>query len=214
MPGATRIRSPDDDPRADSPAGADFSRPAPSDRSWRAALRVALIYALVSAAWIALSDQVLARLIPDPQALHRRADVQGLGLRGGLGGDHLRPGPSELGTQQARGVCRSRWPRRGCVRRPIRSTRWSTARRWRSSSWRPGKGWLRSGIPVRRGSSAGRPRRSSGASSALRPGGQAGGVRKELSGGCWRGGAVRRRGRPATQGWHAGRAPAVDDAVA
>ncbi len=80
MPGATRIRSPDDDPRADSPAGADFSRPAPSDRSWRAALRVALIYTLVSAAWIALSDQVLARLIADPQAYTFAQTFKGWGF--------------------------------------------------------------------------------------------------------------------------------------
>ena len=80
MPGATRIRSPDDNPRADSPAGADFSRPAPSDRSWRAALRVALIYTLVSAAWIALSDQVLARLIPDPQAYTVAQTFKGWGF--------------------------------------------------------------------------------------------------------------------------------------
>ncbi len=67
MPGATRIRSPDEDSRADLPAGAEFGRPAPSDRSWRAALRVTLIYTLVGAAWIALSDKVLARLILGPR---------------------------------------------------------------------------------------------------------------------------------------------------
>ena len=80
MPGATPIRLPDDEPRADSTAGADFSRPAPSGRPFRAALRVALIYALVSAAWIALSDQVLARLIPDPQAYTVAQTVKGWGF--------------------------------------------------------------------------------------------------------------------------------------
>ena len=58
MPGATRIRSTDEDPRADSPAAADFGRRAPSDHLWRAALRVTLIYTMVSAAWIALSDHL------------------------------------------------------------------------------------------------------------------------------------------------------------
>jgi PAS domain S-box-containing protein len=80
MPGATQIRSTDEDPRAASPAAADFSRRASSDRSWRAALRVALIYTLVSAAWIALSDQVLARLIPDPQAYTFAQTFKGLGF--------------------------------------------------------------------------------------------------------------------------------------
>jgi PAS domain S-box-containing protein len=80
MPGATRIRSTDEDPQADSPAGADFNRRAPSDRSWRAALRVALIYTLVSAAWIALSDQVLARLIADPQAYTLAQTFKGWGF--------------------------------------------------------------------------------------------------------------------------------------
>ncbi|RPJ85803.1 MAG: hypothetical protein EHM13_00025, partial [Acidobacteria bacterium] len=80
MPGATQIRSTDEDPRAESPAAADFSRRASSDRSWRAALRVALVYTLVSAAWIALSDQVLARLIPDPQAYTFAQTFKGLGF--------------------------------------------------------------------------------------------------------------------------------------
>lgn len=70
MPGAP---SPFRDPAepettvGETPAPNPGRRP-PRDLSLRGALRAALVYALLSAAWIAFSDQALARLIPDHQA--------------------------------------------------------------------------------------------------------------------------------------------------
>jgi PAS domain S-box-containing protein len=72
----------DADPEGSAPAAAATQAGGrqPRDRSPRAALRITLIYALVSAAWIALSDQVLARLIPDPQAYTVAQTFKGWGF--------------------------------------------------------------------------------------------------------------------------------------
>lgn len=47
---------------------------------WRPALRLALIYLAVSAVWIAFSDQLLARLIQEPQAITLAQTLKGWGF--------------------------------------------------------------------------------------------------------------------------------------
>ena len=211
MPGATQIRPTDDDPRAESPAAADFSRRAPGDRSWRVALRVTLIYTLVSAAWIALSDQALVR--PDPRfaGVHLCADLQGLGLCGGVGGHHLALVRREFSAQrQAASTHRVAEAQMRQAADQVYTMVHTTplaiiilaADRVNSAC----------GIRVRKGSSAGRPKRSSGASCPLsrRTSG------RSMKGTSTRAGgqvALRSRCRPTTQGRQHGQPAIVDHAL-